>query len=783
MNGSADSQGRSRKRFEVHGVVQGVGFRPFVYSHANRLGLSGFVRNEGGSVLIEVEGGCEDLARFEEILSNSTPPVSRISRIVSDDICPLGASKFEILDSATGKNEDINISPDLSICRDCERELFDPDDMRFRYPFINCTNCGPRFTITFDLPYDRSNTSMRSFEMCLACRLEYKKDGNRRFHAQANACSHCGPSVAFSTPGIETSFGEDAIIAAQRIISEGGIVAVKGIGGFHLACDARSDSAVAALRERKGRIDKPFAVMCRNVETAERLVGINEAERRLLMSRERPIVLLRKLYPPSVSELVAPVNEFLGAMLPYSPLHHLLLNPADVELRHPDVLVMTSGNRSDEPIVRDNDEALERLGDLADAFLMHDREILVPCDDSVLRVTEDHELPIRRSRGYAPIPIQMPFQLPPILAVGGEIKNTFCLSKDDRAFMSQHIGDMENLETLQAFERSVEQMSRLFRIEPEVIACDRHPMYLSSRWAKETGRRAFAKEARIVEVQHHHAHIASLMAENGLDGSEKLIGFAFDGTGYGDDGAIWGGEVLLVDYAGFERLAHLEYMPLPGGDGSIKKPYRAALSYLREAGVEWSEDLPCVEACPDNERRILKKQLEGGFNCVATSSMGRLFDVVAAIAGVRQTIAYEAQGAIELEALIDATIARSYDFEFPIKMEDSLSIVPFEIGVSGLIREVVGDVLSKAPVAKISAKFHNAVAELIVNLSIHFRKRDGLNRVALSGGCFQNVALLQKATAGLRTQGFTVLTHRFVPPNDGGLALGQAAIAGYKFTK
>ncbi len=450
---------------------------------------------------------------------------------------------------------------------------------------------------------------------------------------------------------------EDAISATQKVLSENKIVAIKGIGGFHLACDARNDTALQILRKRKGRIDKPFAVMCRDLETAERLVEINEAEKDLLTSQERPIVLLKKTQNAKISALVAPNNPFLGVMLPYSPLHYLLFNSVDEKFRNLDVLVMTSGNFSSEPIIKDNDEALEKLSVLADAFLLHDRDIYVPCDDSVVRIWSDCKfqipnlLPIRRSRGYAPFPVELPFKVPPILAVGGELKATFCLAKDEFAFMSQHIGDMENLETLQAFEKSVGQMRKLFHIEPEIVAFDKHPNYLSARWAKENVAKIFQTETKLVAVQHHHAHIASVLAENKFNGTEKVIGFAFDGTGYGDDGAIWGGEVLLADYRGFERVAHLKYFPLAGGDVSVKKPYRLALAQLWQSGIEWNENLPCVAVCSETEKKILLKQFENDFNVVPTSSFGRLFDAVASIAGVRQMVTYEAQAAIEFEAV------------------------------------------------------------------------------------------------------------------------------------
>jgi hydrogenase maturation protein HypF len=608
-------------------------------------------------------------------------------------------------------------------------------------------------------------------------------------------------------------------------LCSGGIVAVKGIGGFHLACDARNCAALRTLRERKGRVDKPFAVMCRDLRAAENLVEIGDAERKLLIGKERPIALLKKKAENHLSELVAPGNKFLGVMLPYSPLHHLLFNSIEEKFRFLDVLVMTSGNFSNEPIIKDNDEALQKLSALTDAFLLHDRDIFVPCDDSVVRVfelpvgnlaTEDtefteknlkpqmntdergffqnhlenpvknlsvhsvaksfHELPIRRSRGYAPFPVELPFKVPPILAVGGELKATFCLAKDEFAFMSQHLGDMENLETLRAFEKSVGQMRKLFRIEPEIVAFDKHPNYLSARWAKDNLTRAFQVETQLVAVQHHHAHIASVMAENGSDGAERVIGFAFDGTGYGDDGAIWGGEVLLADYCGFQRAAHLRYFLLAGGDVSVKKPYRVALAHLWQAGINWNESLPCVAICSETERGILLKQFENNFNAVPTSSFGRLFDAVASLAGVRQTITYEAQGAIEFEALVDETVFAAYEFDL-IEGETT------QIDCANLISEVAKDVLAEVSIGAISAKFNNAVADLILRLSLYFREREKLNRVALSGGCFQNVALLKASLRRLRENNFEVFTHRQVPPNDGGLALGQAVVASFQTLK
>jgi len=785
-----------RLRLEIRGVVQGVGFRPFVYTCAKSCGLRGFVGNESGGVFVEVEGAETNLREFQRLLRANAPPLSHIISIESREIAPKFENDFYIAESEIRTAENTLVSPDVSICDDCRRELFDEKDRRFRYPFINCTNCGTRYTIIKDIPYDRPNTTMSVFQMCELCRNEYDNPLSRRFHAQPNACRNCGARVWLVGVNEKEVRDEDAILAAQKVLTENGIVAVKGIGGFHLACDARSDAALRTLRERKGRIDKPFAVMCRDLKAAESLVEISDAERVLLAGKERPIVLLRKKKGAEISELVAPNNLFTGVMLPYSPLHYLLLDSIDEKFSDLNVLVMTSGNFSNEPIVKDNAEALEKLSPLADAFLLHDRDIYVSCDDSVMRVLEvesresrvesrtllstldsrlsTQELPVRRSRGYAPFPVQLPFKVPPTLAIGGELKATFCAAKDEFAFMSQHIGDMENLETLRAFEKSVGQMRKLFRIEPEIVAFDKHPNYLSARWAKDNLTRLFQPETKLIAVQHHHAHIASVMAENNFDGAEKVIGFAFDGTGYGDDGAIWGGEVLLADYGGFERAAHLRYFPLAGGDVSVKKPYRLALAHLRQAGIDWNENLPCVAICSETERGILSKQFENNFNVVPTSSFGRLFDAVASLAGVRQIVTYEAQAAIEFEALLDEKISDAYEFDL-VESERRT-----QIDCVNLISEVAKDVLAQVSIGAIAAKFNNAAADLILRLALKFRTRENLNRVALSGGCFQNVGLLKASLRRLRENNFEVFTHRQVPPNDGGLALGQAAIAGFR---
>jgi hydrogenase maturation protein HypF len=759
-----------RLRLEISGVVQGVGFRPFVYSLAKKFDVRGFIGNESSGVFIEIEGDENRLDEFIEHLKTNAPPLSHISEIRAQNIALKGDPDFQIVASESQKDEFTMISPDISICGDCLRELFDPNDRRYLYPFINCTNCGPRFTITKDIPYDRENTTMAVFSMCPQCRAEYENPLDRRFHAQPIACWDCGVKAWFFDENEGKENEENAVEQARSALKNGRILAVKGIGGFHLACDAGNERAVETLRNRKNRVDKPFAVMCRDLETARKYVEINEAEAEVLTTKERPIVLLKKKAVGLLSEKIAPNNHFLGVMLPYSPLHYLLFDDGL------DALVMTSGNYSNEPIVKDNSEALEKLNKLADAFLFHDREIFVQCDDSVVRIVDfgfrisdlkpptanrksQIHLPIRRSRGYAPFPVELPFEVPQILAVGGELKAVFCLTKENFAFMSQHLGDMENLETLRAFEKALEQMKKLFRIEPEIVVGDLHPNYLSSIWAKKTFENFTA-------VQHHHAHIASVMAENGA-ADEKVLGFAFDGTGYGTDGKIWGGEVFCADYADFERLTHLRYFPLAGGDSSVKNVYRLALSLLREAEIDWNEDLPCVLSAPETERKILRKQLENNLNVVETSSFGRLFDAVSSIAGIRHTATYEAQAAIEFESVMDETASESYHFE----LNDS------EIDYRELLRQLVRDVRAGVESAVISAKFHNAVAELILRLSLQYRESLKLNKVALSGGCFQNVALLKKACRLLKKNDFEILTHKLVPPNDGGLALGQAAVA------
>jgi hydrogenase maturation protein HypF len=755
-------------RIHITGVVQGVGFRPFVYGLATRYGLRGWVCNTSAGVDIEVDGAPEVLAQFVADLSTQAPPLARIDSVEAAEIASNGFTTFEIHHSVGNPADFMPISPDITLCADCRRELFDPDDRRYLYPFINCTNCGPRFTIIKDIPYDRPFTTMADFIMCEDCAAEYADPLNRRFHAQPVACPKCGPTVQLMVHDV-TGTMHDAGCKTQEAtlgvvrdwLAQGKIIAIKGLGGFHLACDATNDEAVAELRRRKGRIDKPFALMAPSVEAIEQFCEVSPEELALLEAKEHPIVLLRKKSGTPVSQHVAPGQTALGVMLPYTPLHELLFHPSSL-IPHP--LVMTSGNFSEEPIATDNGDALARLAPLADAFLLHNRDIHVRCDDSVVRVFEGKELPLRRSRGYAPYPVKLPFNVPTILGAGAELKNTFCVTRENYAFLSHHIGDLENYETLRSFEDGITHFERLFRIQPKIIAYDLHPNYLATRYALDRAERDGLKA---IGVQHHHAHIAACMTENGLRGDQPVIGVAFDGTGYGTDGAIWGGEFLIVDYRGFERAAHLEYLPLPGGDAATKHPYRIALSYLRQAGIEWADDLAPVRAASSIERATLRKQIESNLNTFPTSSMGRLFDAVASICAVRQSVNYEGQAAIEFEALADGAEQGVYPFE----------VEGGTIRLSVLMHAVIADVRSDVPTPLISARFHNGLAQLVLEVCEKIRRERALREVALSGGVFQNVTLLKKTVEQLRGADFTVYTHRLVPPNDGGLALGQAVIA------
>ena len=775
-------------RVHITGIVQGVGFRPFVHALATRYALTGWVRNTSAGVDIEVDGTPTALDAFLQALKSKIPPLARIDDLQATWQAPNGFTTFEIVHSEAVAGAFQPISPDVSICLDCLRELFDPDDRRYRYPFINCTNCGPRFTIITDIPYDRPNTTMAPFAMCPDCAAEYNNPLDRRFHAQPVACPVCGPKVRLEynqqmADGGWQMVGDEAIFETQRLLAEGKIVAIKGLGGFHLACDATNAGAVGELRRRKLRVDKPFALMMPDLTTVEKHCFVNDAERELLEARARPIVLLDRRPESNTAREVAPGQDTLGVMLPYTPLHYLLMSADRYPLA---ALVMTSGNLSEEPIATDNDEARQRLASLADAFLMHDRDIRTRCDDSVVRVPSDQSpvtYPLRRSRGYAPDPVQLPFKAPPLLAAGAELKNTFCLTRERYAFLSHHIGDMENYETLRSFEDGVAHFERLFRIQPQVLAYDLHPNYLATRYALA---RAEHEGLPAIGVQHHHAHIAACMAEHGQTGERPVIGVAFDGTGYGDDGAIWGGEFLLADYRGYQRVAHLTYFPLPGGDAAIRQPARTALALLWSLSLDWDERLAAVVEFCAEDRTTLRTQLERKINTPLTSSMGRLFDATSALAGVRQVVNYEAQAAIEFEALADPCEQGAYQFEIsdqaPATSDQSPSPIPHPLSLSPhpLIAALIADVLKGVPIPTISARFHNGAADMIQRVCQKMRQSFGVSEVVLSGGVWQNIVLLKKTRERLQMDGFDVYVHRQVPANDGGLALGQAAVAVHK---
>jgi hydrogenase maturation protein HypF len=761
----------------VTGIVQGVGFRPFIYGLATDLGLRGWIRNTSAGVDIQVDGSEAAIDSLVSSLKSQPPPLARLDSFEITYHEPRGFVGFEIVTSESLAGAFQPISPDVSICPDCLREMFDPSDRRFRYPFINCTNCGPRFSIITDIPYDRPNTTMAPFVMCPDCSSEYSNPLDRRFHAQPVACPVCGPQVWLEElDGRRIAERDEAIRAAQKLLVEGRIIAIKGLGGFHLACDALNVKAVSELRRRKLRVDKPFALMMVDLETAKEHCLIAESERAYLESRQRPIILLKRRPDSPIVEEVAPKQASIGVMLPYTPLHYLLLT-TDKDIQnssdraHP--LVMTSGNLSDEPIATDNDDARQRLAPMADAFLFHNRDIRTRCDDSVIRVANiEEEKPsiyfLRRSRGYAPDPVQLPFEVPELLAAGPELKNTFCLTRQRYAFVSHHIGDMENYETLRSFEDGIEHFELMFRINPLAIICDLHPDYLSSRYAAQRSRK---DNLPILRVQHHHAHIAACMADNGLDGSHPVIGLAFDGTGYGDDGAIWGGEFLVADYAGYKRPYHLDYFPLAGGDSAIKRPARTALALLWKLGLDWDEQLPPVKNLCYEERQALRIQLERGLNTPLTSSVGRLFDAAAALTGLREMVNYDAQAAIEFEAALDPQEMGAYRFHIRDTVVDT----------AGAIRELIADIASNVPLPKISARFHNGLAEMSWQVCREIRRQSGINEVALSGGVWQNMALLERTTHNLLVDGFVIYLHHKVPANDGGLSLGQALVGASKF--
>jgi hydrogenase maturation protein HypF len=773
-------------RIHITGIVQGVGFRPFVYNQAVQNELTGWVRNTSAGVDIEVSGESHKIQHFISSLRSDAPPLARIDMLEAHEISFHEFPSFEIIESQPVSGAFQPISPDICICPDCLKELFDPHDRRYRYPFINCTNCGPRLTIIDGIPYDRPNTTMRDFEMCPSCRAEYTDPTNRRFHAQPIACPECGPHVWLEVQGENRkgekgilAKGDEAILATQELLRKGRIVAIKGLGGFHLACDATNPKAVAKLRQRKLRVDKAFAVMIGDLATLNQHCAIGASEQELIESRERPIVIVERQPDSSIASEVAPKQNTLGVMLPYTPLHYLLF--ADTEPKRTLLgyqksalmppLVMTSGNISEEPIAIDNDEAVERLASLADAFLLHDRPIRTRCDDSVVRTYQYKVFPLRRSRGYTPFPVYLPDSSPEVLATGGELKNTFCITRDRYAFLSHHIGDMENLETYQSFQEGIAHYEDLFRVKPEAIAYDLHPDYLASRYAIE---RASREGLSSFGVQHHHAHIASCMADHALASDQRVIGVALDGTGYGEDGGIWGGEFLLADYRSYTRLSHLKYIPLPGGDTAIRKPARVALAYLWDSGLEWDPDYYPVASLCAEELYVLKSQLKLKINTPLTSSMGRLFDAIASLCGIRQQVNYEAQAAIELEALIDPHETGEYAYHLEPDLHNPGCS---QVNCSPLIQDLVGDLNNRVALPAIAARFHNSISRMVLDVCEQARLDHAVHQVVLSGGVWQNMTLLRLTTKRLSEQGFTVYVHRQVPANDGGLALGQALVA------
>ena len=819
-----------RRRILVQGIVQGVGFRPFVYGQAHQCHLVGFVLNDSQGVTIEIEGNISALDSFQQALHKHAPPLARIDTITTELIPPRHETDFSIAYSQKGAERQALISPDCAICEDCLRELFDPADRRYRYAFINCTNCGPRFTIVQDVPYDREKTTMQVFPMCPVCKAEYDDPLNRRFHAQPNACPVCGPQMSISGDPDNT---DDPISVASQQLAQGAIFAIKGLGGYHLACDALNAEAVQRLRQRKHREAKPFALMVPDLETARLLCEVSDAEAALLQSHRRPIVLMKRRSDCPIAPDVAPCQDNLGLMLPYTPLHYVLLNtfasiigvgttgpgpgpgpgPGLIALRSiapllwrerganasrnandkrrgamersaispalaptppPDlypvapVLVMTSGNLSDEPIAYHDDDAWQRLMPIAEGILTHNRDIHMRCDDSVMRIVVGGPQFFRRARGYAPEPVPLSTDLPmPLLACGGHLKNTFCLGKGRQAFISHHIGDLENLETLTSFREGIEHFQRLFDIYPQAIAYDMHPEYLATKYAIDTDI------PQKIAVQHHHAHIASVLAEHGLSG--PVIGIAADGTGFGSDGAVWGCEIMAADLTDFERLAHLTYVPLPGGERAVRQPWRMAATYLAQAyGDAFLElDIPFVRQLDRSKWRTLSQMVARGLNSPLTSSLGRLFDAVAALIGLRSEVLYEGQAAIELEVLA-AKDGQAQLYPFAQQRHEGK---PVTLDVAPTILAIVSDIQQGVPSSQIASNFHRTIAELLLIASVEAREQTGLNSVALSGGVFQNRLLLETLITRLEEMHFQVFINRRVPPNDGGLSLGQLAIA------
>jgi hydrogenase maturation protein HypF len=748
-----------RVRLRFSGIVQGVGFRPFIYRLAIAHGLTGFVQNRPEGVVVELQGPGVNIQSFMDRCMGELPPLSQVSDLQTEDVQELAEESFRIIQSENEGRPEVHISPDAATCKDCLRELFDPEDRRHRYPFINCTNCGPRLTIITDIPYDRKNTSMQAFPLCERCAAEYEDPRNRRFHAEPNACAVCGPHLSLRDKKGGEMACADPLAKTVELLKAGYVVAVKGLGGFHLCADASSSDAMIRLRERKYREEKPLAIMVRDLEHATPLAQISTEEEKLLTGPERPIVLLKKKDSSLISPLVAPGMANLGIMLPYTPLHHLLLDsdfPA---------LVMTSANQTDEPICIGNDEAMSRLKGIADYFLVHNREIVVRCDDSIAVVAQGAPRLMRRSRGYVPKPLVVSRQYPPVLGLGAHLKATVCVLKGDFAFLSPHIGDMETPEARDFFHESVTLIKRLTKCDPDIIACDMHPEYYSSWVASQM------ESKRVIQVQHHHAHIASCMAENRIAGD--VIGLAMDGTGYGLDRKVWGGEFLVADEADFQRAGHFRYFPLPGGDAAVKQPWRVAAALLMETfGDDWHKAAEVLNIIPDHipidtVETVVRQKIQ----TVYTSSLGRIFDAASCLLGIRKQVSFEGQAAMELEACADPSVSGTLPYDMLMDREIILDFYP-------TIRALAEERMAGKAVRDLAGSFHATLVHAFVRVAREIRDATGLNRVVLSGGCFQNRILLEGSVTALDLAGFDVYTHHLVPTNDGGVALGQALVAG-----
>lgn len=744
----------------VKGIVQGVGFRPFVYNLASKLNLKGWVNNNSEGVYIDLEGNESALDVFIDELHNDPPPLAKIDSILIEDKPNTGYNLFSIKESEIKRERITLISPDIATCEDCINDISDPHNRRYRYPFTNCTNCGPRFSIIKSIPYDRDKTTMNKFKMCNECHDEYTDPSNRRFHAQPNACSYCGPEIWVTDKDghiIDTGSTE-AIEWTKKKLQQGSIFAIKGLCGFHLVCDAKNAQSVKNLRERKHRPFKPFAVMAKDITTILKYCTVNEKEKAILTGIRKPIVLLNKNSTYDLPYEIAPNQKTLGVMLPYTPLHSILLQDSS------DILVMTSANINGLPLEYSNESALYKLNSIVDYFLLHNRDIYVPIDDSVVKVVDNNEIMIRRARGYVPNPLRIP-GIKSILACGPNMKNTFCIAKEDFLFISQHNGDLENLETIEHYKKNIDHFKNIFSFIPEYIACDMHPDYASTDYAS-------TYNIPVIKVQHHHAHIASCMLENNI--KDKVIGVSFDGTGYGTDGKIWGGEFLICDYNDFKRVAHLQYVSMPGGDKAIMEPWRLSVAYI----------LKYINFIPDGRKLIekfygikgitLASIINKNINCVETSSMGRLFDAAASIAGVRNSVTYEGQASIEFEAISDEKILDYYQYD--IKVENGILI----INPGKILAGLINDRLKNVPSSTMSAKFHNSVINFSIDILLRLRSLSSLNKVALSGGVFQNTYLLKNLCKKLKKECFDIYIQKSIPSNDGGISLGQIVIANEK---